>query len=156
MWHALIALFGLVFLVNAQPLARANDLYYTAITPVSDETRYTTLNPNAELKEFNKVKHSKGNIVFTSGERITGDRLIVNHYDDESFTTTADIEVGMKYPSSSSTGATLTCIEIYVDMSADDAGAYMINGGIGKANAEILLTCNQTRTYVYETYFYGY
>ncbi|XP_022233200.1 uncharacterized protein LOC111081439 [Drosophila obscura] len=142
--------------VLGQPHARASDLYYTDITPVTDDSRYTTLNPQAELRELDKVKHSKGNIVFTSGERIAGDRLVVNHYDDESFATAVDIEVLMSYPAGSSTGVTLTCIEIYVDTTASDAGGFLTRGGIGDTTAEILLTSNLTRSFVYETFLYGY
>ncbi|BFG00098.1 uncharacterized protein DMAD_00173 [Drosophila madeirensis] len=145
-----------VVTVLAQPHARASDLYYTDITPVTDDSRFTTLNPTAQLSELDKVKHSKGNIVFTAGERISGDRLVVNHYDDESFATAVDIEVLMSYPAGSSTGVTLTCIEIYVDTTASDAGGYLTRGGIGATTAEILLTSNLTRSFVYETFFYGY
>ncbi|XP_016966945.1 uncharacterized protein LOC108035757 [Drosophila biarmipes] len=147
---------GITASVTGQPHARASDLYYTDITPVTDDTRYTTLNPDITLTEMNKVKHTKGNIVFTSGERTSGDRLIVNHYDDESFPTPKDIEVLMSYPAGASTGVTLTCIEVYVDQSADDAGGYLSKGGIGQTNVEILLTSNTTRSFVYETFIYGY
>ncbi|XP_017034618.1 uncharacterized protein [Drosophila kikkawai] len=142
--------------VSGQPHARASDLYYTDITPVTDDTRYTALNPDVKLQEMNKVKHSKGNVVFSSGERTPGDRLIVNHYDDESFASANDIEVMMSYPAGASTGVTLTCIEVYVDMTAEDAGGYLTKGGIGQTNAEILLTSNLTRSFVYETFIYGY
>ncbi|KAH8409120.1 hypothetical protein KR009_008329, partial [Drosophila setifemur] len=152
---ALVASVASVF-VSGQPHARASDLYYTDITPVTDDTRYTTLNPDVTPTEMNKVKHSKGNVVFSSGERKSGDRLIVNHYDDESFTSAVDIEVLMSYPAGASTGVTLTCIEVYVDMSADDAGGYITQGGIGQTNAEILLTANYTRSFVYESFLYGY
>ncbi|XP_064538511.1 uncharacterized protein LOC135428449 [Drosophila montana] len=135
---------------------RATDLVFTPIKPVTDDTRYTSQNPGVELLALNKVKHAKGNIVFSAGERITGDKLLVNNYDDESFTTTVDIEVEMTYSSSSGTGVTLTSIEIYVDTSAEDADAYFIDGGIGKSKASILLACNQTRTFSYEAFFYGY
>ncbi|XP_030567026.1 uncharacterized protein LOC115767037 [Drosophila novamexicana] len=142
--------------LSQSPSQRATDLVYTPITSVTDATRYTSKNPGVELLALNKVKHAKGNIVFSAGERITGDKLLVNSYDDESFTTTVDIEVEMTYSSSSGTGVTLTSIEIYVDTSADDADAYFINGGIGKSKASILLACNQTRTFSYEAFFYGY
>ncbi|EDW33793.1 GL27029 [Drosophila persimilis] len=142
--------------VLGQPHARASDFYYSDISPVTDDKRFTHLYPEVELSEMNKVKHSKGNIVFTSGERISGDRLVVNHYDDESFATAVDIEVLMRYPAESSTGVTLTCIEIYVDTTASDAGGYLTRGGIGETIAEILLTSNGTRSFVYETFIYGY
>ncbi|XP_034104462.1 uncharacterized protein LOC132796929 [Drosophila nasuta] len=135
---------------------RASDLYYTPITSVTDETRYTTKNPDVELVALNKVKHSKGNLVFSSGQRISGDKLLVNNYADESFTTAVNVEVEMRYPSATGTGSTLTCIEIYVDSSANDADAYFTEGSIGKTAAAILLTSDQTRTFSYEAYFYGY
>ncbi|XP_017041918.1 uncharacterized protein LOC108088580 [Drosophila ficusphila] len=152
----ILLLSGITALVSGQPHARASDLYYTDITPVTDDTRYTALNPDIQLQEMDKVKHSKGNIVFTSGERTSGDRMIVNHYDDESFSIAQDVEVLMSYPAGASTGVTLTCIEVYVDMSADDAGGYLSKGGIGQTNVEILLTSNSTRSFVYETFIYGY
>ncbi|XP_016986826.1 uncharacterized protein LOC108049932 [Drosophila rhopaloa] len=147
---------GIIVSVAGQPHARASDLYYTDITPVNDDTRYTALNPDVVLNEMNKVKHSKGNIVFTSGERTSGDRLIVNHYDDDNFASALDVEVLMSYPAGTSTGVTLTCIEVYVDMTADDSGGYLSKGGIGQTNVEILLTSNLTRSFVYETFIYGY
>lgn len=51
---------------------RATDLVYTPIKPVTDENRYTTLNPDVKLTALNKVKHAKGSMVFSSGERISG------------------------------------------------------------------------------------
>ncbi|KAH8416850.1 hypothetical protein KR222_009111, partial [Zaprionus bogoriensis] len=139
-----------------QSQLRASDLYYTPIKSVTDETRYTTEYPDAKLVALDKVKHSKNNIVFSAGERITGDKLLVNNYDDESFTTAVDIEVIMRYPSTIGTGSTLTSIEIYVDTSANDASAYFVDGAIGKTTASLLLACNQTRTFSYEAFFYGY
>ncbi|ALC49996.1 CG15044, partial [Drosophila busckii] len=133
---------------------RASDLDTSAITSVTDEERFCTLNPTVELIELKKVKHAKGNMVFSANDRIQGDKLLVNNYDDESFTTAVDIEVQLKYTSAS--GNTLTSIEIYVDASAGDANAYLVGGGIGKNTAHILLACNQTRTFSYEAYFYGY
>lgn len=58
--------------VQSAPHQRASDLDYSPIKSVTDETRYTTLNPDAKLDALDKVKHSKNNIVFSSGERITG------------------------------------------------------------------------------------
>lgn len=58
--------------VSGLPHARASDLYYTDITPVTDDTRYTSLNPDVKLQEMDKVKHSKGNVVFSSGKRAPG------------------------------------------------------------------------------------
>ncbi|EDV46598.1 uncharacterized protein Dere_GG18116 [Drosophila erecta] len=147
---------GILASASGQPNARASDLYYTDITPVTDETRYTTLNPDIQLNEMNKVKHSKGNIVFTAGERASGDRMIVNHFDGDSLTSAKDVEVLMSYPAGASTGVTLTSIEVYVDMMADDAGGYLTKGGIGQTHVEILLTSNLTRSFVYETFIYGY
>ncbi|XP_017074220.1 uncharacterized protein LOC108109931 [Drosophila eugracilis] len=156
MFHLICLVLGIIVSVSGQPHARASDLYYTDITAVTDDTRYTTLNPDITLNEMNKVKHSKGNVVFTSGNRTAGDRLIVNHYDDGSFPSVQDIEVLMSYPAGTSTGVTLTCIEVYVDTSADDAGGYLSKGGIGQTNVEILLTSNVTRSFNYETFIYGY
>lgn len=51
---------------------RATDLVYSPIKPVTDENRYTTLNPDVKLTALKKVKHAKGNMVFSSGERISG------------------------------------------------------------------------------------
>ncbi|EDW07159.1 uncharacterized protein LOC6584186 [Drosophila mojavensis] len=135
---------------------RATDLVYTPIKPVTDENRYTTLNPDVKLTALNKVKHAKGSMVFSSGERISGDKLLVNNYDDESFTTAVDVEVVMSYSSKTGSATTLTSIEIYVDTTADDASAYFTAGGIGSSEASILLACNQTRTFSYEAVFYGY
>ncbi|TDG39160.1 hypothetical protein AWZ03_014414, partial [Drosophila navojoa] len=84
------------------------------------------------------------------------DKLLVNNYDDESFTTAVDVEVFMSYLSKSGSAITLTSIEIYVDTTADDANAYFTDGGIGSSEASILLACNQTRTFSYEAVFYGY
>ncbi|EDV99593.1 uncharacterized protein LOC6564731 [Drosophila grimshawi] len=143
-------------LPSQQQQQRSSDLDYSPIQTVTNETRFTTLNPSVQLVPLKKVKHAKGNIVFSAGERITGDKLLVNNYDDESFTTAVDVEVQMRYPSSSGISITLTSIEIYVDASADDANAYFIDGGIGKHKASILLDCNLTRTFSYEAFFYGY
>lgn len=67
-----------------------------------------------------------------------------------------DTEVLMNYPSGTSAGITLTCIEVYVEMSANDTGGYITAGGIGNFNVEVLLTSNWTRTFAYETFIYGY
>ncbi|KAH8386386.1 hypothetical protein KR093_000177, partial [Drosophila rubida] len=135
---------------------RATDLFYTAIVPVTEETRFTNRYPDTKLVALTKVKHSKGNLVFSAGQRISGDKLLVNSYDDESFTTAVNVEVLMRYPSETGTGSTLTCIEIYVDSSANDADAYFTEGNVGKTAAAILLTSDQTRTFSYEAFFYGY
>ncbi|KAH8295880.1 hypothetical protein KR044_001281 [Drosophila immigrans] len=141
---------------SSAPQQRASDLFYTPITSVTDENRYTSLHPDVKLVALTKVKHSKGNIVFSAGERISGDKLLVNSYDDESFTTAVNLEVQMRYPSKDGTGSTLTCIEIYVDSSANDADAYFVEGNVGKTAASILLISDQTRTFSYEAFFYGY
>ncbi|KAM8721375.1 hypothetical protein ACLKA7_007274 [Drosophila subpalustris] len=141
---------------QSAPQQRASDLDFTPITAVKENERFTDLNPDVELVALTKEKHGKGNIVFTAGQRISGDKLLVNNYDDESFTKAVDLEVLMKYPSASGTGSTLTSIEIYVDSSANEADAYFTAGGIGKTTASLLLTSDQTRTFSYEAFFYGY
>lgn len=138
------------------PQQRANDLDTTPIYAVTDGSRFPEKNKDVKLVALHKVKHGKGNIVFSSGQRITGDKLLVNNYDGESFTKASDLEVQMVYPLKSGTGSTLSCIEIYVDSSGNDADAYFFDGGIGKTTASILLTSDQTRIFSYEAFFYGY
>ncbi|XP_034484942.1 uncharacterized protein LOC117789881 [Drosophila innubila] len=141
---------------QSAPQQRASDLDYTPIRSVTDDERYTVIHPDVKLVPLTKVKHGKGNIVFSAGQRISGDKLLVNNYDDESFTKAVNLEVFMRYPLAIGTGSTLTSIEIYVDSSANDADAYFTAGGIGKTTASILLTSDQTRTFSYEAFFYGY
>lgn len=72
--YLVVSVVGIVMSVSVLglPHARASDLAYTEITPVTDDTRYTSLHPDVLLTEMDKVKHSKGNVVFTSGERTKG------------------------------------------------------------------------------------
>lgn len=65
--------FGLIVLLAfVSNLVFCYDIRKTDIKIVTDESRYTTLNPNATYRAFGKVVHAKGNIIFTSGERIDG------------------------------------------------------------------------------------
>lgn len=60
----------LVFVFNTVSCV---DLTTTDIKTVTDADRYLTLHPNAVLRPFNKVNHVKGNIIFSSGQRIDGE-----------------------------------------------------------------------------------
>lgn len=50
----------------------AIDLNHTEIYTVTETTRFTALNPDVKLDPFQKVRHVKGNYVFTIGDRIAG------------------------------------------------------------------------------------
>lgn len=63
---------AIVLLAFATHLVLGLDFKKTPITAVTDETRYTTLNPNATYRSLNRIDHVKGNIIFTAGERIDG------------------------------------------------------------------------------------
>ena len=54
------------------PQQRASDLDFTPITSVKENERFTYLNPDVKLVPLTKVKHGKGNIVFSAGQRISG------------------------------------------------------------------------------------
>lgn len=63
----LVTLFA--FVAN---LVFCHDIEKTDIKTVTDETRFSTVHPDANLSAYDKVNNVKGNIIFKAGERIGG------------------------------------------------------------------------------------
>lgn len=87
---------------------------------------------------------------------ISGDKLILTYLDKTQFGKAEDIEVFMNYPEKGRNGMRITQCLIYVDLSSEDADAFITDGGPDYTYADILLTCNQTKSYTYELFLYGY
>ncbi|XP_037819924.1 uncharacterized protein LOC119609275 [Lucilia sericata] len=147
----------IVLLAFVSHLVFSLDLTKTEITIVTDEDRYTTLNPNATYRPFKKVYHTKGNIIFSAGERIDGDRLIMSFIDESQFARLVDIEVSLWYPNPGYEGKILSFVEFVTDLSTTEADVFFVNdGGIGSTFAEILMTANRTTNFGYQIFMYGY
>ncbi|XP_065364287.1 uncharacterized protein LOC135957466 [Calliphora vicina] len=150
--------FGLIVLLAfVSNLVFCYDITKTDIKIVTNETRYTTLHPNATYRAFGKVAHAKGNIIFTSGERIDGDRLILSFIDENQFARLVDIEVSLWYPEVGHDGLIISCVEFVTDLSTSDADVYFVNGGgVGDTYAEMLMVANHTYNFGYQIFMYGY
>ncbi|XP_055846082.1 uncharacterized protein LOC129912026 [Episyrphus balteatus] len=135
------------------------ELEYTDITVIGKNNSYQTLNPQATFDLFDKIRHVKGNIIFSKGKRITGDQLILNHLDSEQFSKPEDIEVFLRYPSGSD-GKIITLVEVLADpdTTSKDANTGFIKGtgGINNKTFELLVQCKYTANFAYEIFIYGY
>uniref|UniRef100_A0A1L8EG49 Putative secreted protein n=1 Tax=Haematobia irritans TaxID=7368 RepID=A0A1L8EG49_HAEIR len=132
------------------------DIEHSGIVTVTNETRYFALNPNASRVLFNKEHYAKGNIIFSSGERIDGDRLILTYMDETQFTRNEDAEVLIRYPGENRKGLCVSCVQIYADVSTTACDTYFVDGGTGLDFCKILISCNQTSNLGYQIYMYGY
>ncbi|XP_011204412.2 uncharacterized protein LOC105226966 [Bactrocera dorsalis] len=136
--------------------ALAVDLQYSEIVTVNNETRYIVLNPDAALTLFNKNHYVGGQYVFTSGKRITGDRLILNFQDSTQFTKGEDVEALLRYPAKGTDTNIITQVDIYAAVSSEDADSFFVDGGINKSFCEILIAGNKTSYVEFEMFIYGY
>ncbi|KAM7347427.1 uncharacterized protein ACRADG_006985 [Cochliomyia hominivorax] len=150
-------LVGIVLLAFVAHLVFSYDIKKTEIKTVTDETRYTVLHPNATYRPFDRAVHAKGNIIFTIGERIDGDRLLVTYIEQDAYNLLTDIEVSIWYPAEGHDGQIISRIEIVTDLSTSDAETYFVNGGgIGDTYCEILMAANRTFNFGYQILIFGY
>lgn len=84
-----------------------------------------------------------------------GDQLADQQEDSDDFPAARDVEATISYPTSS-TGLTLTYINILVEQSSEDGKAYVTQGGINQKFADILVIANATTHYAHSGAFYGY
>uniref|UniRef100_W8C122 Uncharacterized protein n=1 Tax=Ceratitis capitata TaxID=7213 RepID=W8C122_CERCA len=134
----------------------AVDLQYSEIVTVTSETRYVVQYPNAALTIFSKNHYVGGQYVFSSGKRISGDRLILNFEDSTQFTKGEDVEALIRYPAKGTDSNIITQVEIYAAVSTEDADTFFVDGGINKSYCEILIASNKTNYLEFEMFIYGY
>ncbi|XP_013119034.1 uncharacterized protein LOC106096055 [Stomoxys calcitrans] len=132
------------------------DLSHGGIITVTNDTRYFVLHPDSSKEVFDKEHYAKGNIMFTSGQRIEGDRLILTYMDQTQYTRNEDVEVLLQYPAEGRKGYYISFVLIYADVSTTDCDAYFVDGGIGQTYCKILIACNKTSNFGYQIYLYGY
>ncbi|XP_055915432.1 uncharacterized protein LOC129948454 [Eupeodes corollae] len=139
--------------------ANCTELEYSDIKVIGQNNSYQSLNPQAKFDLFNKIRHVKGNIIFSKGQRIAGDRLLSNHLDSEQFSKPEDVEVLLHYPAAGE-GNTITFVEVLADpdVSAEDANTGFIQGtgGINNKTFKMLVQCKRTEHFAYEVFIYGY
>ncbi|XP_067641398.1 uncharacterized protein [Eurosta solidaginis] len=137
-------------------IALAADLKYSGIDTVSNDSRYTVLHPEVDLITFDKTHYVGGQYVFSSGKRISGDRLLLNFQDKTQFTSAVDIEALLRYPSQGEDTNIITRVEIYAAVSSEDADTHFVEGGINKSYCHILFAYNSTNYVEFEIFIYGY
>uniref|UniRef100_A0A1I8N3Z4 Uncharacterized protein n=1 Tax=Musca domestica TaxID=7370 RepID=A0A1I8N3Z4_MUSDO len=141
-----------IFICNVS----SDEIKHSGIVTVTNETRYFVQHPDVNPVVFNKEYYAKGNVIFTTGERIDGDHLILTFMDETQYTRDEDVEVLLRYPSDACNGNDISFISIYTYISSLAADAYIVDGGIRKSCAEILMVANKTSNFGYQIYIYGY
>ncbi|XP_061387871.1 uncharacterized protein LOC133322936 [Musca vetustissima] len=141
-----------IFITNVS----SADIQHSGIVTVTNETRYFSQHPDVKPIVFNKEYYAKGNVIFTCGERIDGDQLLLTFMDEDEYTSNKDVEVYLRYPASGLSRYYISYVSIYTYISSTLADAYFVGGGIRQSYAEILMVANKTSNFGYQINFYGF
>jgi Transcription activator MBF2 len=112
---------------------------------------------NADLN-FEPLTRSVGprqQIRYTAGTRISGDRLVAQDSKNQSWPTLQDVQLVLTYPVSG-LGATVTYMSVTVNQASAVGRAYIVSGGIGQRNIQVVVEGKSTNYFNYTAQIYGY
>uniref|UniRef100_A0A1Q3FN42 Putative transcription activator mbf2 n=1 Tax=Culex tarsalis TaxID=7177 RepID=A0A1Q3FN42_CULTA len=123
---------------------------------VQDIATFKTANPGVELIPLDIAKSStRQQIVYSVGNRVSGDRLVAADSNGQSWATLQDVALTLNYPRSG-TGAVVTYVQVVVNQSSNQGRGYIAAGGIGQRRISLVIEAYRTNYFNYNAQIYGY
>uniref|UniRef100_A0A1L8DFS8 Putative transcription activator mbf2 n=1 Tax=Nyssomyia neivai TaxID=330878 RepID=A0A1L8DFS8_9DIPT len=96
-----------------------------------------------------------GEIQYTLGRRVAGDRLVGITRNSSSWTSPQNVQLSLNYPANGGTGAVVTYVSIVVSQTSNQGRGYIRAGGIGQRFISIIIDAYNTYNFSYSAEIYG-
>ncbi|XP_055640643.1 uncharacterized protein LOC129778033 [Toxorhynchites rutilus septentrionalis] len=131
------------------------DAIEARITLVDDIAAFKAANPQVELIPMEIARNARMQIVYTMGNRVSGDRLVASRQDGQSWSSLQDVTLILRYPQSG-TGSVVSFVQVVVNQSSNQGQGYVVAGGIGQRFIQLVIEAFNTSFFNYNAQFYGY
>ncbi|KAG5677425.1 hypothetical protein PVAND_007183 [Polypedilum vanderplanki] len=111
--------------------------------------------PNAKIIPMDYHLKADATRSYTLGVRQTGDTVVANTSNKNSWPVAQNVTTTLTYPSSGGSGAFLTYILINCEQSSNIGQAYVTYGGIHQHFIQIVIDTRITTYFNYAAFFYG-
>nr|AYV99545.1 venom polypeptide [Dolopus genitalis] len=122
---------------------------------VDDISAYAAEFPEVDLIPLDSEVQPFGQIRYTLGGRVAGDRIVAQGNNNFNYPTLQDVRLTLNYPQSG-VGAVVSFVEIVVQQTSNDGNAYIAAGGIGQRTIRIILEARRTQSFAYRAAIFGY
>lgn len=116
---------------------------------------FKAANPDVELVPLDIARSTRQQIVYSVGNRISGDRLVATDSNGQSWSSLQDVALTLNYPRSG-TGAVVTYVQVVVNQSSNQGRGYITAGGIGQRRITLVIEAYSTNYFNYNAQIYGY
>ncbi|XP_055617469.1 uncharacterized protein LOC129762895 [Toxorhynchites rutilus septentrionalis] len=131
------------------------DTIEARITLVDDIAAFKAANPQVELVPLQVARDARLQIVYTLGNRVSGDRLVASGQDGQSWSSLQDVSLNLRYPQSG-TGSVVSFVQVVVNQSSNQGRGYVAAGGIGQRYIQLVIEALNTSFFNYSAQIYGY
>ncbi|XP_058821145.1 uncharacterized protein LOC131683308 [Topomyia yanbarensis] len=152
----LIALGATILALTATVLA-SNDQpsnVEARIQIVENISAFRAAHPELNLVPVESTRSPRQQILYTLGNRVSGDRLVAADQNGQSWTTFQDVALTLAYPQSG-VGAVISYIHVVVNQSSNLGRGYVVAGGIGQRYIQLVIEASRTNYFNYDAQIYG-
>ncbi|XP_059609434.1 uncharacterized protein LOC132256870 [Phlebotomus argentipes] len=108
------------------------------ILSVERMSDFVSKNPKAELEMMTMYSGYRGQLSYSIGARISGDRLVGTAANHQSWPRPQNVAIEIKYPSRG-VGALVTYVSLNITQSTNLGQAYITKGGVHQRNITIVV-----------------
>ncbi|XP_065073452.1 uncharacterized protein LOC135697597 [Ochlerotatus camptorhynchus] len=121
---------------------------------VQDIDAYKAAHPELDVVPLEASRNARQQIVYTLGNRVSGDRLVATNQDGQSWSTLQDVSLDLSYPQSG-VGAVVSYVQVVVNQSSNQGRGYVVSGGIGQRYIRLVIEAYSTSYFNFNAQIYG-
>ncbi|EAT33840.1 AAEL013885-PA [Aedes aegypti] len=125
------------------------------IEVVQDIAAFKAAHPELDVVPLEVARSTRQQIVYTLGNRLSGDRLVGTSQDGTSWSSLQDVTLNLRYPQAGS-GAVVSYVQVVVNQSSNQGRGYVVSGGIGQRYIQLVIEVYSTSYFQYNAQIYGY
>lgn len=146
----LLALVSVALAEVEEPAAIASTLEV-----IEDIAAFKAAHPELDVVPLESYRNARQQIVYTLGNRVSGDRLVATSQDGQSWATLQDVTLNLRYPQAG-TGAVVSYVQVVVNQSSNQGRGYVVSGGVGQRYVQLAVEAYRTSYFNYNAQVYGY
>ncbi|KXJ84397.1 hypothetical protein RP20_CCG009866 [Aedes albopictus] len=150
-----IVLFSLAFGVAIASVEEEPAQIEAKIEIVQDIAAFKAAHPELDVVPLEVARNNRQQIVYTLGNRLSGDRLVATSQDGASWATLQDVTLNLRYPQAG-TGAVVSYVQVVVNQSSNQGRGYVVSGGVGQRYIQLVIEAYSTSYFQYNAQIYGY
>ncbi|XP_001664091.2 uncharacterized protein LOC5578882 [Aedes aegypti] len=150
-----VVLFALAFGVAIASAEEKHLQIDAKIEVVQDIAAFKAAHPELDVVPLEVARSTRQQIVYTLGNRLSGDRLVGTSQDGTSWSSLQDVTLNLRYPQAGS-GAVVSYVQVVVNQSSNQGRGYVVSGGIGQRYIQLVIEAYSTSYFQYNAQIYGY